>query len=264
VNLWPTGARQLGEVRGKSFAKNGNRGLKSTASSLLSAAFLWNDHTGVRTKPFRAADEKIPLSVVLVKKKPQYLVFCYHSGHLLAKQRQLPVESRKRPCGARIPAVRSAPNPVHTQVSRPVPVPYTSLALAVSHAQDAGTVQVGGEAVRVVEITAISVWVEWRPGNPERLLPLRTPQRRVMVAGKEGKAACRAAGNGLRGASEAFVPLGQFVGDGQIQILVDAVEEQADRGSQESGAADDLGDQADAQQCMARLHAAGLIAKEGE
>ena len=129
-SLARSGARQPGAVWAKSFAKNGNRGLKSTASSLLSAAFRWNFHTGFRTKPFRAADEKIPLSVVLVKKKPQYLVFCYHSGHLLAKQRQLPVESCKRPCGARITAACSASNPVQAQVSRPVPVTKTSLALA--------------------------------------------------------------------------------------------------------------------------------------
>ena len=129
-SLARSGARQPGAVRVISFAKNGNRGLKSTASSLHSAAFRRNVHTGIRTKPFRAADEKIPLSVVLVKKKPQYLVFCYHSGHLLAKQRGLPVESRKHPCWARIPAARSASNPVQAQVSRPVPVLYTSLVLA--------------------------------------------------------------------------------------------------------------------------------------
>jgi hypothetical protein len=36
---------------------------------------LWDDHTGSRYKPFKAADEKIPLSVVHVNNKPQYLVF---------------------------------------------------------------------------------------------------------------------------------------------------------------------------------------------
>src|ERR1035437_4216742 len=130
-SLARSGTRQPGAVRIKSFAKNGNRGLKSTASSLLSAAILWNDHTGVRTKPFRAADEKIPLSVVLVKKKPQYLVFCYHSGHLLAKQRGLPVESCKRSCAARIPAVRSASNSVQGRHCRLAPATKISLVLAV-------------------------------------------------------------------------------------------------------------------------------------
>ena len=148
-SLARSGARQLGAVRGISFAKNGNRGLKSTASSLLSAAFLWNDHTGVRTKPFRAADEKIPLSVVLVKEKPQYLVFCYHSGHQLAKQRQLPVESCKRPCGARISAGRTASNPVQARFSRLAPATRTSLVLAACHAQEEGTVQFGGAAVQM-------------------------------------------------------------------------------------------------------------------
>jgi hypothetical protein len=42
---------------------------------------------------FTAANEKIPLSVVQVNNKPQYLVFCSRSGHLLAKPRHLPVES---------------------------------------------------------------------------------------------------------------------------------------------------------------------------
>jgi hypothetical protein len=50
-------------------------GIKSTANSLFSAASRWNYHTGDRYEPFKAADEKVPLSVVLVNKKPQHLVF---------------------------------------------------------------------------------------------------------------------------------------------------------------------------------------------
>ena len=142
-SLARSGARQLGAVRGISFAKNGNRGLKSTASSLLSAAFLWNDHTGVRSKPFRAADEKIPLSVVLVKKKPQYLVFCYQSEHLLAKQSGLPVESCIRPCGARIQAARSASNPVQERVGRPAPATRTSVVLAGAMRKTQGRCSLG-------------------------------------------------------------------------------------------------------------------------
>jgi hypothetical protein len=46
-----------------------------------------------------AADEKIPLSVVHVKKKPPYLVFCLHSRHQLHKQRQFSVESSIRLAG---------------------------------------------------------------------------------------------------------------------------------------------------------------------
>ena len=58
---------------------------------------------------FRAADEKIPLSVVRVNNKPQHLVFCWCFAHLLPKQRHLPVESRKWPCLARGCAVCFAP-----------------------------------------------------------------------------------------------------------------------------------------------------------
>ena len=45
--------------------------------------------------PFKAADEKIALSVVYVNNKPLHLVFCAHSPHLFAKQRRLCVESAK-------------------------------------------------------------------------------------------------------------------------------------------------------------------------
>jgi hypothetical protein len=63
----------------------------------------------------------------------------------------LPVESRKRPCGARIPAARFASNPVQVQVSRPTPATRTSVVLVMSHAQDAETVQIGGR-----------MWELWR------------------------------------------------------------------------------------------------------
>jgi hypothetical protein len=52
---------------------------------------------GIRNIPFTAADEKIPLSVVDVNNKPQYLVFSFHFAHLVRKQRQSPVESSKAP-----------------------------------------------------------------------------------------------------------------------------------------------------------------------
>jgi hypothetical protein len=51
----------------------------------------------IRNNPFTAADEKIPLSVVDVNNKPQYLVFSLHLWHLIRKQRQSPVESSKAP-----------------------------------------------------------------------------------------------------------------------------------------------------------------------
>ena len=40
---------------------------------------------GTLYSPFIAADEKVLLSVVRVNKKPQHLVFCLHSQHLLSK-----------------------------------------------------------------------------------------------------------------------------------------------------------------------------------
>jgi hypothetical protein len=60
-------------------------------------------HSGSRYNPLTAADEKIPLPVVHVNNKPQYLVFRCHSLHLFAKYGHLPVESSKQPCPARTP-----------------------------------------------------------------------------------------------------------------------------------------------------------------
>jgi hypothetical protein len=86
-------------LAGESLTKNGKRGRAITANSLLGVA------DGGYSRLFRyssitAADEKIPLSVVHVNKKPQYLVFSGHSGHLVAKHWELPVESSKQPCAA--------------------------------------------------------------------------------------------------------------------------------------------------------------------
>jgi hypothetical protein len=55
--------------------------------------------------PFTAADEKIPLSVVRVNRKPQHLVFCCRFGHLNPKHGHLPVESLKQPCAPQVCAV---------------------------------------------------------------------------------------------------------------------------------------------------------------
>jgi hypothetical protein len=63
----------------------------------------------LRYSPFKAADEKIPLSMVRVNNKPQHLVFCWYFAHLLSKHRHLPVESCKRPCLARTRTVSFAP-----------------------------------------------------------------------------------------------------------------------------------------------------------
>jgi hypothetical protein len=67
--------------------------LETAARLLHSAAFQRDLDIGVRYNPITAADEKIPLSVVQVNNKPQHLVFCLHSRHLLSKQREMPVES---------------------------------------------------------------------------------------------------------------------------------------------------------------------------
>ena len=58
---------------------------------------------------FTAADEKIPLSVVRVNKKPQYLVFSLHFPHQPSKYSQLLVESSKYPCTTRTRALRTCP-----------------------------------------------------------------------------------------------------------------------------------------------------------
>jgi len=48
--------------------------------------------------PITAADEKIPLSLVRVNIKPQYLVLSFHFEHPASKLGFLPVESPKSPC----------------------------------------------------------------------------------------------------------------------------------------------------------------------
>jgi hypothetical protein len=58
-------------------------------------------HAGSRYGLLTAADEKIPLPVVQVNNKPQYLVFQGHLRHPSSKQRHLPVESSMRPDAAR-------------------------------------------------------------------------------------------------------------------------------------------------------------------
>jgi hypothetical protein len=55
--------------------------------------------------PITAADEKIPLSMVRVNSKPQYLVFCLRFMHPPSKPLHLPVESCKWPSLARLCAV---------------------------------------------------------------------------------------------------------------------------------------------------------------
>jgi hypothetical protein len=58
-------------------------------------------HAGLRYSLFTAADEKIPLSVVRVNTKPQYLVFGVHLLHTPPKHKDLRVESSKQPSAVR-------------------------------------------------------------------------------------------------------------------------------------------------------------------
>ena len=92
-----------------------------------------------RYSPFTAADEKIPLSMVHVNRKPQYLVFCLRSLHLPAKHGQLPVESSRIPRRTRASTPQTRPlfdasqafpvssAPLSTR-AQPSPFPKTSLA----------------------------------------------------------------------------------------------------------------------------------------
>ncbi|MGC9222273.1 MAG: hypothetical protein ACP5E2_00030 [Terracidiphilus sp.] len=75
----------------------------------------------------KAADEKIPLSMVDVKNKPQYIVFCWYSPNLIAKCRHLPVESSKGPCLTRFFAVDFAPE--SRQVEIPAQVLFQGLSV---------------------------------------------------------------------------------------------------------------------------------------
>src|SRR5665213_2763105 len=80
-----------------------------TVNSRLSAASLRVVASKYRYNLFTAADEKIPLSVVRVNKKPLYLVFSLHFPHQPAKYSQLPVESSKEHCATRTSAQSPTP-----------------------------------------------------------------------------------------------------------------------------------------------------------
>jgi len=115
-------------VRGQSHAKNGKRGLEDREFSSL-CELPEASKARIRNNPFTAADEKIPLSVVDVNKKPQYLVFSFHFAHLIRKQRQSPVESSKAPGASRTSAAGFAPNPVQPGGLRPAPASLRSVVL---------------------------------------------------------------------------------------------------------------------------------------
>jgi len=118
---------------------NMNRLRRSGYGSLLpnlvfSAAFRRVLMPAFRYNPFTAADEKIPLSMVRVNPKPQYLVFCLHSPHLAPKHRPFACGKRAFPYPARVSGLHFAPIPVQIAARRPSPVtrlqaPSTSVAL---------------------------------------------------------------------------------------------------------------------------------------
>jgi hypothetical protein len=83
--------------------------LECTTESRLSAASRRIVTPVFHYNSITAADEKIPLSMVHVNKKPQYLVFCLHFPHQPSKYSHLPVESSKWPCGTRISAFKNLP-----------------------------------------------------------------------------------------------------------------------------------------------------------
>jgi hypothetical protein len=79
----------------KSLKHTGYGGWKNPANSRVSAALMQFCSSKFLYSPITAADEKIPLSMVRVNKKPQHIVFCLHSPHQFSKSRHLPVESSK-------------------------------------------------------------------------------------------------------------------------------------------------------------------------
>jgi hypothetical protein len=52
--------------------------------------------------PLTAADEKIPLSMVPVNRKPQHLVLSGYLSHPVAKHGEIACGKLKKPCGMRI------------------------------------------------------------------------------------------------------------------------------------------------------------------
>ena len=131
---------------------NGKRGQESTAKYSVISGSPAGIHAEIHYNPFTAADEKVPLSVVLVNKKPQHLVFCLFLGHPLSKQRGLPVESSRHPCGTRISGtplcLKFGAGSTSMAASRPTSKPSPRR----GDGQDAETVQFWGLGCADVEI----------------------------------------------------------------------------------------------------------------
>jgi hypothetical protein len=77
--------------------QNRKRGFRTVAGSHLLNDRQRSLTLGFRYNPFTAADEKVPLSVVQVNNKPQYIVFSLRFLHHTSKHGHLPVESSKHP-----------------------------------------------------------------------------------------------------------------------------------------------------------------------
>jgi hypothetical protein len=79
--------------------------------------------------PMTAADEKVPLSVGHVNKKPLHLVFHAHFAYPLSKHRHLPVESREQACSKRVFVFKFAhfaPNPQQSPATKPAIQPTSA------------------------------------------------------------------------------------------------------------------------------------------
>jgi hypothetical protein len=98
-----TGGLTGGSVQ--TLAKNGKRGRKCRDLS-SHCGLPEGSAPPIHYNLLTAADEKIPLSVVHVNNKPQYIVFLLQSLHLLRKHGQSSVESLDAPRTARSWAVK--------------------------------------------------------------------------------------------------------------------------------------------------------------
>lgn len=99
---------------------------------------------------FTAADEKIPLSVVQVNNKPQYLVFCWRSRHLPLKRLYLSVESVNGLARCGLPSL-ALPQTLCKLELAALFSPSLKPSRTLPQVQGAETVQFGDETVGVVD-----------------------------------------------------------------------------------------------------------------
>jgi hypothetical protein len=74
----------------------------------------------LRYNQFTAADEKIPLSMVPVNRKPQHLVLSCYFGNPASKHGNFGLWKAKSPCRTRNSGVRFAQNPVQERLREPI------------------------------------------------------------------------------------------------------------------------------------------------